>query len=345
MHNKENRLPQNSNTEADYREYEKKPLSVIWLAGGCFWGAEAYLSRIYGVAKTTVGYANGKPEFSSPTYEDVCHANTGHAETVEVHYDPSRLPLKELLRLYFEVIDPTTRNRQGPDVGTQYRTGIYYQDEHDRDIIMEVVDEIQKKTKSPVVTEVLPLLNFYTAEEYHQDYLEKNPSGYCHIDFSKMRSAPSVKADPENYRKPNEAELKARLTEEQYQVTQESATERPFSSPYDKETGDGIYVDVATGEPLFSSRDKYDAGCGWPSFTRPIQKEVVQQSEDTNYGMRRTEVRSRAGDSHLGHVFDDGPEDEGGLRYCINGASLRFVPLEEMIKEGYGAFIPLVRKG
>jgi len=332
------RFPKNPNTNIDYTG---KELSEIYLAGGCFWGVETFMSRIYGVADVTSGYANGRTD--NPSYEDVSYKNTGHAETVHVRYDPERVDLKTLLNHYFTIIEPTVLNRQGNDRGTQYRTGIYYTDKADLAVISEVVKEEQTRHDEPIVTEVTPLLRYDPAEEYHQDYLEKNPDGYCHIDFSSLEE-PQVKVDPNDYVKPDESILKKNLTDLQYRVTQKNATERAFTSElYDiKEAG--IYVDIVTGEPLFSSRDKFDSGTGWPSFTSPITPEVVQDLSDNSAGMERMEVRSRVGDSHLGHVFEDGPADKGGLRYCINGASLRFIPKAEMANEGYGKFLPLVEE-
>jgi len=333
-------LPYNPNTAIDYSQADLKD---IWLAGGCFWGVEAYMARVPGVAEVTVGYANGNTE--NPTYQDVSYKNTGHAETVHLRYDPERVTLEMLLEQYFLIIDPTVLNRQGNDVGSQYRTGIYYQDEADLAVIDAVIAREQEKYTSPIVVEVEPLDHYYLAEEYHQDYLEKNPGGYCHISFDTLpgaNDAPSAGlVDPSLYSKPDQETIRKMLTEEQYQVTQENGTEMPGTGIYEKNKADGIYVDIVTGEPLFSSRDKYDSGSGWPSFTRPIDPAVVNELKDISIGMLRTEVRSRVGDSHLGHVFTDGPSDQGGLRYCINSAALRFIPLEDLEKEGYAYLLPL----
>lgn len=324
-------LPDNPNLNLSF---DSDKLKDIWLAGGCFWGTEAYFARIYGVAETSVGYANGKTEH--PTYHDL--KQTEHAETVHVRYDPSRVGLDQLLRYFFDIIDPTVLNRQGNDIGRQYRTGIYYTDADDLPIIRAVVDEIQKQYKKPIVTEVTPLIHYYEAEEYHQKYLEKNPGGYCHVDFSKIPAPPSG----EKYSKPGDEELKQTLTPLQYEVTQHSATEMPFQNEYFDHYEKGIYVDITTGEPLFVSSDKFESGCGWPSFSKPIDGSLVQEKNDRSHGMNRTEVRSKSGDSHLGHVFTDGPRDRGGLRYCINSAALKFIPLEEMRDKGYEKYIPLV---
>ena len=314
----------------------------IYLAGGCFWGLEEYLSRIDGVTDTEVGYANGEGE--DPTYEEVCGGTLGFAETVEVSYDPRTISLNRLLEAFFSVIDPTSRYRQGNDRGVQYRTGIYYVDSADQPVIEEFVERRRALYTKGIVTEVEPLRNFYRAEDYHQDYLKKHPHGYCHIDVSRAAAfcAASGPAEDERsfcrerYIAPPEEELRDRLTDMQYRVTRENATEPPFSNEYFDEDRRGIYVDIVTGEPLFSSEDKFDSGCGWPAFARPLSPDAIEQRADHSHGMVRTEVRSRAGDSHLGHVFADGPAALGGLRYCINSAALRFIPCEEMEREGYG---------
>lgn len=321
-------------------DYSKSQLKDIYLAGGCFWGVEAYMARIFGVADSVSGYANGRTE--NPTYEEVCRKNTGHAETVMVSYDPDRVSLKTLLNWFFKIIDPTILNRQGNDVGSQYRTGIYYTNEADLPIIQSVIAEEQKKYDKKIITEVQPLTRFYRAEEYHQDYLEKNPNGYCHVDFSILKEQSSVTIDPTGYKKPGIETLKQTLTDEQFRVTQQNGTERPFYNEFHDNHRRGLYVDVATGEPLFTSKDKFDSGCGWPSFSKAVDPDVVSYKKDTSHGMIREEVRSRVGDSHLGHVFDDGPRDQGGLRFCINSAALRFIPLEDMEAEGYGNLKHLV---
>lgn len=307
--------------------------SDIYLAGGCFWGVEAFMSQIYGVQDVTSGYANG--EGKSPTYRDVIRGDRGFAETVHVQYNPDQVSLQKLLADYFSVIDPTSENKQGNDRGIQYRTGIYYTKETDAEMIQKVLADEQKKYAKPIVTEVQPLKNYYLAEEYHQDYLEKNPNGYCHIDLDILHEQEIV-IDSADYPRPSDEELKKKLTDAQYAVAVENDTESAFSNEYWDNYEPGIYVDVATGEPLFSSNDKYDSGCGWPSFTQPIIPEVVTYHQDKSFGMIRTEVRSRAGDIHLGHVFDDGPEDRGGKRYCINSASIIFIPFDQMDNEGYG---------
>lgn len=329
-------LPWNPNMDIEFRE---ENLKTIWLAGGCFWGLEAFMARVPGVADAVSGYANGGTE--NPSYEQVI-AGSGHAETVEVKYDPDMITLDELLNYFFRVINPTILNQQGFDIGIQYRTGIYYDDEDDLRFIEKAVDIEQENQRAEIVTEVLPLVHFYPAEEYHQDYLEKNPTGYCHIDLDKLYKDKYVTVDPEKYTRPSDIERKAMLTDEQYRVTQMDGTEFAFDNDFYDNKEPGLYVDVVTGEPLFSSKDKYDSGCGWPSFVKPIDIEAIIFLQDESFGMIRTEVRSRVGDSHLGHVFTDGPEDRGGLRYCINSASLRFIHLDDMVEEGYGFFLPVV---
>jgi peptide methionine sulfoxide reductase msrA/msrB len=316
--------------------------AVIYLAGGCFWGTEHFLKQIHGVRETQVGFANGKT--ANPSYRDVCDKNTGHAETVKVVYDPRQLPLQKLLTIFFAAIDPTSVNRQGNDTGTQYRTGIYYTDAADAPIVRESVAALAKHYDKPLAIEVKPLSNFYTAEEYHQDYLDKNPGGYCHLNpklFEYARKANAV-GEPK-YVKPSENELRRRLNPLQYEVTQHAATEPPFVNTYDRTFEPGIYVDITTGEPLFLSTDKYDSGCGWPAFTKPVDKDALEEHVDTSHGMTRVEVRSKTGKAHLGHVFTDGPRDKGGLRYCINSASLRFIPLSQMEHEGYGKYVEMLK--
>lgn len=311
----------------------------IYLAGGCFWGMEKYLQNIPGVLSTEAGYANGSTE--NPTYDEVCSSDTGHAETVKVQYDDVIVGLPFILDLYYDVIDPVSENRQGWDVGVQYRTGIYFTDNKDEAIISNSISELQKKYKEKIAIEVKPLVNYSRAEDYHQKYLDKNPYGYCHIKPGKFEKAKRAVDISKKYVKKPIDELKKSLTEIQFEVTQNSATEPPFSNEYYNEFSDGIYVDVTTGEPLFMSTDKFESGCGWPSFSKPIDSNMVTNNVDKSHGMLRTEVRSKLGDSHLGHVFEDGPEDRGGLRYCINSASLKFIPKENMEHEGYGKYLKL----
>lgn len=315
----------------------------IYLAGGCFWGTEHFMSKVAGVSVSESGYANGT--VANPTYEDVCTGRTGAAETVHVIYDPEKADLPFLLGLFFETIDPTSLNRQGNDIGTQYRTGIFYTDPGDKPIIEDEVKKLSAKYSKPLALEVKPLTSFYRAEEYHQDFLVKHPDGYCHIPRRLMEEAEKAKYQPthKGFRKAGSQSLKDRLTPEQYDVTQNCGTEPPFHNAYWNEHRAGIYVDIVSGEPLFSSSDKFDSGTGWPSFTKPISESALKNTTDTSYGMVRTEVKSAASGSHLGHVFPDGPSDKGRLRYCMNSASLRFIPKEEMEKEGYGAYLKYVK--
>lgn len=313
----------------------------IYLAGGCFWGTEQYLQNIKGILETEVGYANGNTE--NPTYEQVCHNNTGHAETVKVIYDESVISLSFILNMYYDVINPVSINRQGGDVGSQYRTGIYFITPEDEPIIQSSIAGLQKKYKERIAIEVKPLANYYKAEEYHQKYLDKNPNGYCHIGKDKFEKAKEAVDYSKKYSKKSKEELKKGLTELQYNVTQNNDTEMPFQNEYFDEFREGIYVDITTGQPLFVSTDKFESGCGWPSFSKPIDQSMIAEKLDTSHGRIRTEVRSKTGDAHLGHVFTDGPKNLGGLRYCINSASLKFIPKEEMEKAGYGDYIALLK--
>ena len=306
-------------------------MKTIYLAGGCFWGMQKFFDQFDGVIRTEVGYANGPDE--APSYQDVCRSS-GHAETVRVDYDPGVISLADLLNYYFMVIDPLSVNKQGNDRGIQYRTGIYYTEEDQLPEIKAVYQAQEEKAGAKLAVELLPLENFFSAEEYHQKYLDKNPGGYCHI--------PSSYFDlQQNSKKESEEELRARIGDLAFEVTQNAATEHPFTGEYDDFFEKGLYVDIVSGEPLFTSMDKYNSGCGWPAFTRPIAEDAVTETVDTSHGMIRTEVRSSGADSHLGHVFSDGPRESGGLRYCINSAALRFVPYNELEEQGYGEYIAL----
>lgn len=302
---------------------------VIYLAGGCFWGVENYFKKLPGVYETEVGYANGKTDDTS--YENV--ASTDHAETVKICYDKSIISLEEILLHYFRIIDPLSVNRQGNDIGRQYRTGVYYTDDSDSKIIDKIF-YYEEDLHGPIAVEKSALKNFIKAEDYHQDYLDKNPGGYCHIDIS-LSSKPLFN---EKYTMPSDDKLMDMLDNTAYNVMRKSGTEAPGSSPLNEEFRPGIYVDKITGEPLFCSVDKFNAGCGWPSFSKPITTGKLTEHVDTSHMMVRTEVVSKNSNSHLGHVFDDGPIEKGGLRYCINGAALRFIPYEKMDEEGYGDY-------
>jgi peptide methionine sulfoxide reductase msrA/msrB len=309
-------------------------MKTIYLAGGCFWGVQKYLSLLPGVIETTVGYANGTAE--NTTYEDVCNGS-GHAEAVKVVYDENVIALTRLLDLYVEIIDPVSVNRQGPDIGIQYRTGIYYIDETDRAIISGWLTLLQESLTDKAAIELAPLDHFCAAEEYHQNYLDKNPNGYCHIPKSMFENAKAVAGTQ------RDNILREKLTPLQYEVAIEGATEPPFKNEYYDNFKPGIYVDIISGKPLFVSTDKFESGCGWPAFAKPIDGALITELPDYSYGRNRTEVRSANSGAHLGHVFADGRQELGGLRYCINSASLRFIPKEEMTREGYGEYLPLVK--
>ena len=313
--------------------------NVIYLAGGCFWGVEQLMQSIPGVLDAQSGYANGTGE-ADANYKKVIQGNTGFRETVRVEYDPEQVSLDALLLAYFYVIDPTVTNRQGNDWGTQYQTGVYYTNETAKEAV-ERIAEIERGRSKKFFVEIGPLINFYPAEDYHQDYLEKNPLGYCHIPKAEMELFAKLRIDPGDYQKPAAETIRDKLTEDQYRITQESGTERAFTGEFWDQFEKGIYVDVVTGEPLFSSTDKFESSCGWPAFSKPIEEPAVVELEDLSYGMRRTEVRSRTGDSHLGHVFTGDAESPNGVRYCINSASLRFIPYEKMEAEGYGYLLSL----
>jgi peptide methionine sulfoxide reductase msrA/msrB len=313
-----------------------KDQQTIYFAGGCFWGVEGYFKRVDGVIDTQTGYANGNKE--NPTYKEVIN-NSGHAETVKIVYDENVISLEELLLHFLRIVDPYSINRQGNDFGIQYRSGIYYTTEEQKTRVKRVIERFEEREGRKTAIEILSLEGFYDAEEYHQDYLDKNPNGYCHIP---LNTADDPLFEVEIYTDLTDKALRERIGELSFEVTQNSATERPYTSEYEDFYQKGIYVDIVTGEPLFVSDDKFDSGCGWPSFSRPIEADAIEYVRDDSHGMQRIEVRSKIGDSHLGHVFNDGPTDQGGLRYCINGAALKFIPYEDMEKEGYGDYMILV---
>lgn len=315
---------------------------VIYLAGGCFWGIEQLMASIPGVTDARSGYANGTGE-ADANYQAVCSGETGFRETVRVEYDPEQVSLDALLLAYFYVIDPTVQNRQGNDWGSQYQTGIYYTNRKAKETV-ERIAEMERSRSQAFFVEIGPLANFYPAEDYHQDYLEKNPGGYCHIPRAEIELFSRLRIDPGDYQKPAAEAIRDKLTAQQYHVTQENGTEHPFANEFWDQFERGIYVDVVTGEPLFSSTDKFESGCGWPAFSKPIEPPAMVELPDESHGMHRTEVRSRAGNSHLGHVFRDDPESPNGVRYCINSASLRFIPYVKMEAAGYGYLLDLVQK-
>lgn len=303
-------------------------------AGGCFWCMVTPFEELPGIVSIVSGYTGGhKP---NPTYEEVCSETTGHLEAVQITFNPDIFPYEKLLELFWQQIDPTDAGGQFYDRGSSYQTAIFYHSEEQREKAEASKQALERSGRfdKPIVTPILPASPFYEAEEYHQDYHKKNPGHYKRYrkgsgrdDFLEKHWAPKI----------NKEELKQRLTPLQYEVTQNNATERPFQNEFWDHHGDGIYVDIVSGEPLFSSTDKYDSGCGWPSFTRPIRDYHIKEKLDLSHMMVRTEVRSKGSDSHLGHVFDDGPGPDG-LRYCINSAALRFIPKEDLDKEGYSEY-------
>ncbi|SDB90783.1 peptide methionine sulfoxide reductase msrA/msrB [Pelagirhabdus alkalitolerans] len=304
-------------------------------AGGCFWCMVEPFDQQPGIHSVISGYTGGHTEH--PTYEEVCSNETGHYEAVQITYDPSVFSYERLLNLFWQQIDPTDSGGQFNDRGSSYKTAIFFHDDEQRQLAEESKNqlEVNGPFKQPIVTEILPAKPFYEAETAHQDYYKKNP---FHYRLYKKGSGREQFIN--DYWKPSytKEQLKAKLTPMQYHVTMENGTEPPFKNAYHDNEKEGIYVDIITGEPLFSSTDQYDAGCGWPSFTKPINRNELDELLDTSLGMRRIEVRSQAADAHLGHVFDDGPKEEGGMRYCINSAALRFIPKEDLKEEGYAQF-------
>lgn len=306
-------------------------------AGGCFWCMVKPFDEQPGIIKVISGYTGGTVE--NPTYKQVCSETTGHYEAVQIIFDPAVFPYAKLLELFWQQIDPTDAGGQFYDRGDSYRTAIFYHTKEQRELAeaSKQALEASGRFRKPIVTEIVPAVPFYEAEEYHQDYYKKNPFRY-HMYRTGSGRDKFIKSHWKDEKK--EQSLRERLTPLQYEVTQNNATEPPFRNEYWDNKREGIYVDIVSGVPLFSSLDKFDSGCGWPSFTRPLNAEQIKEEMDVTHNMVRTEVRSAEADSHLGHVFEDGP-DPTGLRYCINSAALRFIPKSEMEKEGYGKYVTL----